>query len=179
MTTTKRVHEVLLYGMGGHALVLMDACRDMGIEIIGYFDDQAKAVQKDGQNLPPFLGPYRPDCFPELPVLVAIGNNEIRGQISLQLAHKPFTLIHPSALVSPTARINEGSVLLQGTIVQAYAQIGRQVIVNAGTVVDHEAILEDFCHVRSLAYIGGSARVVKYATVAPLQLVERNTTFGA
>lgn len=175
---TVNTTKILLYGMGGHALVLMDACRDMGIEIAGYFDDQPPIVDQAGKNLPAFLGAYQPDCFSELPLLIAIGNNEIREQISVRVVHKPFTLIHPSAMVSPSARVNEGSVLLHGSIVQAYAQIGRHVIVNAGAVVDHEAILIDFCHVRSLAYIGGAASVAKGATVPPAKVVERNTIFG-
>ncbi len=112
MTMAVNASKLLLYGMGGHALVLIDACRDMGIEIVGYFDDQAAPMQRDGQNLPPFLGAYRPDRYPELPILIAIGNNEIREQITQRVVHKTFTLIHPSAIVSPTARVNEGSVLL-------------------------------------------------------------------
>lgn len=171
--------KILLYGMGGHALVLMDACKELGIEIAGFFDDQAVTLQREGKDLPNALGPYRPDCWPELPLLMAIGNNQVREQIGLRVTHAVFTLIHPTALVSPTAKIEAGAVLLHGSIVQSNAHIGRLVIVNAGAVIDHEAVLGDYCHVRSLAYIGGGARVAAKATVPPLHVVERNTTFGA
>lgn len=170
--------SLLLYGMGGHALVILDACRLSGYNVVGYFDDESSRITISSFNLPPYLGNYQADLYPNLPLIIAVGNNESREKISKQVIHKPFTLIHPKAIVADSANIGSGSVILAGAIVQAKANLGLQVIVNAGAVIDHEALIGDFVHIRSLAYLGGAANIASHATIPPLHVVERNMRFG-
>jgi acetyltransferase EpsM len=179
VTLALNTTQILLYGMGGHALVLMDACKEMGIEVVGYFDDQVSPNMREVQKNPLFLGPYRADCFPELPLLIAIGNNQAREKASSKIGHKQFVLIHPRATVSETALIGMGSVVLAGAIVQAGVKAGSHVIINAGAIIDHEVTLEDFSHIRPGAYVGGGARVSKSAIVPPLTAIERFEIFGS
>ena len=51
------------------------------------------------------------------------------------------TVVHPAAVVSPSAAIGAGSVILAGAIVATRARIGDLCIVNHGASVDHDVTL--------------------------------------
>ena len=93
--------------------------------------------------------------------LVAIGDNRARKRVvEAEKGSGPFaTLIHPTAWVSPTARLGEGSVIMAGAIVQAGAVIGAHCIINTGASVDHHCIIEDFVHIAPGARLCGAVRV--------------------
>lgn len=168
--------QILLFGFGGHAKVLVDALKDLGVEVVGFFDQKQPAGDSTYQGIA-YLGAYDPDILPAVPILIAVGDNNARAHIAKTVKHTFSTLIHPTAIVSPSASIGRGSVVLQGAVIQADATIGSQVIVNAGVIVDHDAAIEDFSHLRPYAYIGGGATVKRGCIVQPLQLIERNTVF--
>lgn len=170
--------SILLYGMGGHALVLLDLCRQLNYEVVGYFADKAVDTKGSYNASLAYLGDYDSAIYPELPVVIAIGNNEIREAISNQLTHTQITLIHPSAVVASSAHVGLGSVVLAAAVIQPFAQIGQQVIVNAGAIIDHEAVIEDFAHIRPAAYVGGASQIAKGVTVPPLAVIERLTRFN-
>ena len=56
--------------------------------------------------------------------------------------------IHPLSIVSELADIGEGSVVMQGSIIQVVCSgIGRHCIINTGASVDHECVIEDYVHI--------------------------------
>lgn len=174
----KSSNEVLLYGLGGHALVVLDLLASLNMEAVGYFED-TKAVSEahNSATLLRFLGVYQKDYRPDLPVIIAVGNNAVRKKISESITHSCLTLIHPSAIVAPSATIGTGSIVLQGAVIQAKAALGCQVLVNAGAVIDHEASVADYCHIRPNAYVGGGAKILEGTTIPPAHVVERNTIY--
>jgi UDP-perosamine 4-acetyltransferase len=62
---------------------------------------------------------------------------------------KLVTAVHPSAVVSPSARLGEGAAVLPGAVVNAGAQTGENVIVNSGAIVEHDCLLGAHVHVAS------------------------------
>ena len=47
------------------------------------------------------------------------------------------TLVHPSAVVAPTARLGQGCIVAPGTVIAAHTRIGDHVILNRGVLVGH------------------------------------------
>ena len=47
---------------------------------------------------------------------------------------------HPSAIISEEVEIKEGTVVMQGAIIQSGVHIGRHCIINTGASVDHEDV---------------------------------------
>ena len=141
-----------LYGASGHAKVILDILKACDIKMEGLIDDNPSVNELMG--FPVFH--HRLDLHP---VIVSIGNCATRRKVVEQIAEAlhatPFdaavfgTAVHPSAIISETAQIGVGSVVMQGAIIQTCAQIGRHCIVNTGAKIDHECVIGDYVNVDS------------------------------
>src|SRR5699024_12712960 len=59
--------------------------------------------------------------------------------------------LHPSAVVSPTATIGYGTVVMPGAYINAKASIGRHCIINTGAIIDRKSTRLNSSHV-SISY---------------------------
>lgn len=148
--------KILLYGASGHGKVIIECAESNAIKVNGIFDDNSQAEKL--LNCP-IVGSYDSKKYPELPLIISIGNNLIRKQVSQKVTHRPFTTIHTSAVISPSSLIGEGSVILHGSIVQASAKIGKHCIINTGATIDHDCAIEDFVHVSPQATLCGNVKI--------------------
>lgn len=154
---------LLLVGGGGHARVAIDVARAAGFEIAGFLDpDPAAAPIGDVRRL------GGDDAAPALRAqglahaLVALGDNRLRRKIGERLRAQGFTLataIHPSAVVSPSARIGEGVVIMAQAVINAAARVGDHVIVNTGAIVEHDCVLGAGVHAAPRSVMGGGCEL--------------------
>lgn len=141
-----------LYGASGHAKVIMDILEANQITIDGLIDDNPEVNELLGY--PVFH--QRNDLSP---LIISIGNNQIRRKIAEKLDVEFGTAIHPSAVVSPSAKIGEGTVVMPGAVINADAVIGKHCIINTGSTIDHECVIEDYCHIAPGVNISGCTTV--------------------
>jgi len=69
------------------------------------------------------------------------------------------TIRHRNATVSPSATIEEGTVLMAGTVINSGARIGKHCVINSGAVVEHDVYIADHVIVGPQATIGGGTRI--------------------
>jgi sugar O-acyltransferase (sialic acid O-acetyltransferase NeuD family) len=187
--------QILLYGASGHAKVVLGLIRALGIDVPVVFDDDpAKIILHEIR----VVSPYQSAIYPEMPILIAIGNNAIRQKLAAKIQHLISPpLAHPSAVIDPTARFGVGTVVLHGAIVQADVQVGQHVIINTGASADHDCIIGDFAQLGPGAVLCGNVRVGEgtligagavlvpgvtvgdWATVGAGSVVTRNVPDGA
>lgn len=141
-----------LYGASGHGRVIKEILEAEELEAKAFVDDNPQLEQLDGV---PVL--HQADGLS--PMIVSIGDNRIRKRIAESLDCSFGVAIHPSAVVSPSARIGAGTVVMAGAVVNAGAVIGRHCIINTGASVDHECVLGDYCHVAPHAALCGNVRI--------------------
>lgn len=68
----------------------------------------------------------------------------------------PFaTIVHPSARISSTSRIGDGSIVSVGVIVAAHTDIGSHVIINRGTMIGHHTRIGNCVTISPGANIAG------------------------
>lgn len=141
-----------LYGASGHAKVIIDILKAKGENIDGLIDDNLDLTEL--LSYPVF---HRKENIS--PLIISIGDNGIRKKIVGQLNAKYGVAIHPSAIISPYASIDKGTVVMQGAIIQSCAQIGKHCIVNTGASIDHECLIEDFVHISPHSTLCGNVHV--------------------
>lgn len=143
-----------LYGAGGHAKVVLDILHTQGVSVDCVCDDNSELREFCG--LPVIRGTEAPAGT----VIISVGKNEIRQKIAAFLRErgnvKFATAVHPSAIVSPSARIGAGTVVMPGVVINAGAEIGEHSIVNTGASIDHDCRIGDFVHVAPHATLCGN-----------------------
>ena len=124
------------------------------------------------------------DTAPNTQYVVAIGDNFSRQAVWSEITQKISSdrfpvLIHPSALISQLARIEVGTVVLQGAIVGSMAQIGVGCLVNSGAVVEHECALGDFASVGPNSTMGGRVHLGSRSSLSIGAVVKHGLTIGS
>jgi sugar O-acyltransferase (sialic acid O-acetyltransferase NeuD family) len=143
---------MFLYGASGHAKVIIDILKANNESIEAFFDDNLEIKE--------LLG------FPVLlptdvrgPLIISIGNNKIRKKIADTLTLDYGLAIHPSAIISEYSKVNTGTVIMQGAIIQSCTSIGKHCIINTGASIDHDCVLEDYVHISPHATLCGNVTI--------------------
>lgn len=149
--------NVYLYGASGHGKVIKDILNANGMKVEAYVDDNPNVNECAGR-------PVLHDATGLSPMIVSVGVNHIRKMIveRLQAANSNVefaTAIHPSAVVSSSAKIGKGTVVMAGAVINADAVIGEHCIINTGATIDHDVVLEDYVHVAPGVNISGATHV--------------------
>ena len=121
----------------------------------------------------------------EWSAVCAIGSPERRAYVEhvAGLGVAFATLVHPTAVLAPSARLGAGSIVSPGVVVGAHTRIGEHVIVNRGVLVGHHTRVGDcvtlspaanvagMVEIGDGAYVGMGATVIDRRTVGPGALV--------
>ena len=141
-----------LFGASGHAKVIMDILKSQGIDVYALYDEN--------ENITELLGkPVLHHHNFAAPIIISIGNNNIRKLIAEELNLEWGTATHSSAIISTYATVGAGSVVMQGAIIQSCAAVGKHCIINTGATVDHDCELQDYVHISPNATLCGNVFV--------------------
>ncbi len=160
--------RVVIIGAGGHAQVIADILlqareRDSDLEPIGYLDDNAELRNKNLVGLPVLGTITELAQVAHEAVIVGIGNNAMRKNIFQKLLHsgeRCARAIHPTAIVAPSAKIGEGTVVCANAVIGVNAVVGADVILNTSCTVDHDNVIEDHAHLSVGVHLGGGTTTI-------------------
>lgn len=177
---------VIVVGSGGHAIVVADALLCAGEHVLGFTDSDPATHGGERLGLPVLGSDDVLDARTPGGLLLANGIGGVRGetlrrrvQDHLQKLGWRFVEVrHPSAVVSPFARVGAGAQLMAGCIVQPGAQIGSGAIVNTAAVVEHDVRIGDYVHVAPRAVVCGNADVGAGSHVGAGAVVRQGVRLG-
>jgi sugar O-acyltransferase (sialic acid O-acetyltransferase NeuD family) len=173
--------DLIVIGGGGHASVVLEAAKSSGWNVRGFVDPDPKAKS----SVAPRLGDDSATAAAAGAFAIlgfgGIGGAKARVAAVDRLSSTVSgwaTVVHSSAIVSPSAKLGEGTVVCAGAIVQAGAMIGRHAVVNTGAIVEHDVILGDFSQAAPGSVIGGGAKVGARSWVGLGSSVRDHVTIG-
>jgi sugar O-acyltransferase (sialic acid O-acetyltransferase NeuD family) len=88
------------------------------------------------------------------------------------------TLVHPTARVSATSSLGEGTIVSAGAVIAAHTQVGRHVIVNRGVLIGHHTTIGDYTFLGPGANIAGAVAIGEAAFVGIGAIVSDHLTIG-
>lgn len=156
------MNKIFIVGAGGHGRSVAEAIQlGNDYKIIGFFDDiWPKKTELWG--VPIYNNTKQLALYRDLAdwVVVAIGNNKIRHELMCKLSADGFklaTIVHPAAMVSPSAILGSGCVVMAGAIIGTESTLGTGVIINAGANVDHHCYVNNYGHLGVNACMAGGS----------------------
>lgn len=177
--------RLIVHGAGGHGKVVAEAAASSGWHVLGFTVDGPGAPEDGLLGLPVLartIDELRDLCLREnASAIVAVGDNAARKEIferCLRAGIPLATIVHRGALVSPSARLGRGAVVLAGAAINASAELGDDAIVNTAASVDHDAVLEDHVHISPGAHLGGAVRIGEGTHVGIGASVRNNVAVG-
>lgn len=143
--------KVVIIGAGGHGKVIADIVEKSKDEILGFLDDNIEV----GENI---VGQYKvigridyissiQGSKEDIEFIIAIGDNKKREEISKKYNSKFYTAVHPSAQMGLDVRIGNGTVIMANTVINSATKIGNHCIINTGSIIEHDNLIDDFVHV--------------------------------
>jgi sugar O-acyltransferase (sialic acid O-acetyltransferase NeuD family) len=166
--------SLLIIGAGGHGKVVAEIALASGYSDISFLDDAWPEKSKNGA-----WDVRGKPTISQTPTFCAFGSNAARERLfsDFNLRNVPV-LTHSSAIVSPSSRISEGTLLVAGTIVNADACIGRGVILNTACSVDHDCEVDDFAHISPGARLAGGVKIGKRSWIGIGAVVREGIHIG-
>ena len=155
---------LLILGAGGFGQSIAEVAELLGNwESISFVDDRWPEQQQAG-------------CYPiisniqslenlnshSFEAIIAVGNSQIRKkwqQLLLDLSIPMITIIHPQAVIAPSAKIGQGVSIMAGCVIGANTIIQDGVILNIGTLLDHDVIIEAFSHLSVGVKVAGGKTI--------------------
>ncbi len=149
--------KIAIIGAGGHAKVVAEVAKSARYEVVCFVADDKK--EHFGLAVISFDEFLKSDIKT---AAIGIGNNAARKRVLETLANNNIdcpTLIHKSAAVSPSALVNEATVVMPNVVINADATIGTGCIVNTAAVIEHDCTIGDFAHISPNAALAGGVSV--------------------
>lgn len=174
---------IILIGGGGHCISCIDVVEQTGLyQIIGILDVPEKVGEKVLDY--PIIGTdndiksFLPDCADYLIAVGQIKSASVRetlfNKVKLAGGNLPV-IISPIAHVSRNVTIEEGTVVMHQALVNAGASIGKGCIINTKVLIEHEAVVGSFCHISTAAIVNGQANIGNHCFIGSNTVIANNT----
>lgn len=159
--------RLLIWGAGDQGTVTLDAALAMQ----RYGDVEFLDIKEKGRRQIPGYRVYEEEKvdlefflrnYDE--VVVAVGNNGLRETRLVRLTDLGIplaTVIHPSAVISPSVSIAGGCTILACAVVNPNASVGTGCIINTGAIVEHDCVVGDFVNICPGVSLAGHTRLGK------------------
>src|SRR5262245_10433608 len=171
--------RVILVGAGRFAEEITDIAIMAGVEVAGWIEglDASRA-----RTAPPrivWVDDQR-TFEPDLPIVPAIGSVARRAlwQRVLGEGRRLATLVHPSAVIAPSAEIEPGCVIFPNVVIGARSRVGTGTIVNRGALIGHHTEIGAWSFLGPGANVAGAIRLGEQVHVGLAAVVRDQITVG-
>lgn len=171
-----------LYGAGAMGRELMTIAREDGIysEIV-FIDDykSGEVCRCPVYSFHDFKKLFSPD---KIRFVTAFGEPRFRKESFEKMKLAGYTggmVKHPSAYLSPDARIGEGAAFCQNAFVGSLVKIGDNFHGSVRCTVGHDAVIGDHVRVGAGAFIGGHTIVGNGAFLGSGSMLKDRISFGS
>ncbi len=174
--------NLLIFGKASTGLEIFEVARryynfffDSILFVIGNHETKDEPNQIFDSELESFC--KENDCK----YIISFSNNSIRLKTELLMKNldvSAFTIIHPSAIISDTAKIDSGNYIAANVVISSYAQLIGTNIVNYNSTIGHHSIINGHCIINPGARISGNVFLGRSCLVGSNSFLFQGITIG-
>lgn len=167
----KEKKKIIILGAGGHAKSVCDTLLALKEEyqIEGFVDGKKGdgyiyagiSVIGSDDNLEQF---YDSGIHYAIVGVGFLGKGHLRNELTKKLKRIGFFLpiiIDPTAIVSESVKVGEGTFVGKRAVVNAGVRIGKHCILNSCSLIEHDCSISDYTHIAVSACVCGGASIGK------------------
>lgn len=160
--------SLIILGAGGYGRVLAEVASSLKKWSNIYFVDDLwpKLTHINGYNIIGDIASLTNMDTSGCVGIAAIGDNLLRErwQVTLKKLNIPLaTIVHHTAIISPSAQISSGVSIMAGCIVSASCHLHEGVILNIGSLLDHDVVVGHYSHLSVGVKVVGGQCIKPYA----------------
>ena len=180
--------KIILFGLGGHAISCLDIILENNFEIIGYVDKKKK-INFDNYLNVDYLG-----TDSQINEILK-KNKGVYGLISfgsyLSLKKRSYLyeklqgfeinflpIISSSSYISKMSYIDQATIIMHKAVINIGVTIKENCIINTGTIIDHESIIEKNCIISTNVTINGQVKVGENTFIGSGAVISNNLNIG-
>lgn len=184
------MEKIILVGSGQHCNVVMYNVKAQGkyeIACIAEIDHSKCGKYIDGIPVVPFEN-FSTHAMTKIEkefgtnkFIIAFGSMRYRKDVFNFLVDngwEAITVIHPHAVVSPTATIGKGVLIECGCLITPSPVIGDNVVVNTGSQVNHDNIVESHVYIASGVILSGGVTIKENTLLDDGVIITLGSTVG-
>jgi len=177
------IEPLLILGTGTFAVEVADlACEIDGFRVAGFVENmERERCEQSLEGLPVHWVDELAKLAGSHSAVCGLSTT-FRSRFTEQAAGygvKFATLVHPSARISSTSSLGEGTIINVGVIVASHTHIGRHVIVNRGAIIGHHTDIGDYVTINPGANIAGACRIGDATYIGIGAIVIDHITIGS
>lgn len=181
-------NALVIYGGGGHGRSLIDLVRALHeYELAGIVDDSLPPGSEvlgvpvlGGNSVLEDLAAHGV-CL-ALNAVGGIGNLTPRLEVFERLKAAGFTfptVIHPTAVVEPSAQLADGVQVFALAHVGSNARVGFGCILNTGAIVSHDCVLDDVVNISPGGILAGGVQIGQHTQIGMGVTINLDLKIGA
>jgi sugar O-acyltransferase (sialic acid O-acetyltransferase NeuD family) len=191
--SAQKPKPLVIVGAGRQGRNIHDICQVAGTPIRGFLDD-TRSPGETVNNIPilgPFARAHEKKLLADSDWIVGLGDNEIRRRLSHDIranGGRLATIIHPTCIISPSARIGVGvyinalSRVLANVVIGDFALIEGLSSIGTDSVLEEAVLIGSGCqliagsHLGTCALLGAGAVVVRQAHIGAYSKIGAGAT---
>ncbi len=169
----------------GQAGVILDVLSYYdNVEVVAFFDNTPDKINEEINGIPVVGNIEAIAEFDDIKIdafHVAIGDNKARydickglESIGLQL----LSIIHPSAIISSSAKIGDGCFVGANAVIQNNVVINDYALINTAAIIEHDNVIGKAVHIAPSACTAGRVKICDLAFLGIGALVAPDITIG-
>jgi len=92
---------------------------------------------------------------------------------------EPVNIIHPSAVISPYAKLGNGILIEAGCLITSNPMIGNNILINTGSQINHDNIVHNHVHIASGVILSGSVEIGENTLLDDGVIVTKDRKIGS
>lgn len=173
--------KLIIFPLNGNGLEAIDACQS-AFELIGFVDDTPEKQGEGPLGIKVFNRSVLIDHNAQILAIPGspssyLNRKSIIGDLNIS-EDKFATVIHPSASVSPLAKIGYNVLIMAGAIITSNAVIGNHVIILPNTTIHHDVIVGDYSILGSHVICAGHVSIGENCYVGSGSKIKNNLNIG-
>jgi len=179
--------RIILLGSGGHAKVLLETLRRGGREIVG-ITDPVRPPGSSWENVAVLGDDSVISRFAVDDVILVNGigslpkDSGLRAKLYNEFVAQKYrfeTVIDPFAIVAGSVLCRAGAQVMAGAIIQAGTVIAENAIINSGAIVEHDCVIGCHVHVAPGAVLSGNVEIGNNVHIGTGAVIIQGIRIGA